>query len=147
MTCAHCAAEMPVTSAFCPACGLPSSSDRGEWFAGDRTDAVLGAIAYFAVLPAILLLAVPAIRSKHFLRFHCWQALLFAAGTVLIGLALKLLFMIAAFLPAGFLLFWLLLGVSSIAVVLLWMVLVIKALQGYGYELPVIGPVAARLAA
>lgn len=106
----------------------------------------MGALAYVGLFPAIVLLVVPAARNRRFVRFHCWQSLLFGAATVLIGMAVKLFFLIFSILPVvGFLISWLLLGVASIAVVILWLALVVKALQGEPYELPFLGPLATRL--
>jgi uncharacterized membrane protein len=113
----------------------------------DSREALLGAAAYLAVFPAIVLLAIPATRASRFVRFHSWQSLLFAGAAVVTGLVLKLLFLLLSIVPAvGFLFSWLLGGVVSIALVVLWAVLFVKVLQRDCYELPVIGPLAARLA-
>jgi uncharacterized membrane protein len=146
MICPHCAAEMPEISSFCPACGLAVRAAE-DLTAGDVKDALLGAAAYLTVVPAVVLLAVPALRRSPFVRFHAWQSVFFAAAAAVLGLALRLLFVILSILPLlGFLLAWLLIGVGAIAVAVTWVVLVVKAAQGHGYELPVIGPLAARVA-
>ena len=106
----------------------------------------MGGLAYVGLLPAVVLLLVPATRRRQFVRFHCWQSLLFTAATVLAGFAVKLLFLLFSLLPVvGFLISWLLLGIVSIAVVVLWLALIVKALQGETYELPFLGPLASRL--
>ena len=115
--------------------------------ATDARDALLGALAYLTVVPAILFLAVPAFRSSRFVRFHSWQSVFFAIATAIAGFLVKLVFMIFSILPAiGFLLAWLSVGVASIALVIIWVVLAVKAVQGQSYELPVLGRMAARLA-
>ena len=107
----------------------------------------MGAVAYVGILPAALMLAIPATRRRAFVRFHCWQALLFVAATALAGVGVKLFFLIFSVVPmAGFLLSWLLLGVVSIAVAILWLVLIVKALQGESYQLPQLGSISIRLA-
>src|SRR5205823_1137461 len=126
--------------------GCPVNSER-ELPAADSTDLLLGAVAYLLVVPAILFLLIPAIKSRRFVRFHSWQSLLFAVSTGILALILKILFAIFSILPViGFLLAWLSLGLGFLAVVVLWVVLVTKAAQGQTYELPLIGPLAARLA-
>jgi uncharacterized membrane protein len=142
MICSYCAAEMPEVSAFCPDCGR-SVAAAAEIRAYDLTEALMGAAAYLAVLPAIVLLAIPATRNKSFVRFHCLQSLLFAAAAAILGLTVKLFFLIFSLLPiVGFLFSWLLLGIVSIGITVLWVVLIVKAAQGNCYELPIIGPVA-----
>jgi len=135
---------MPDVSAFCPACG--HSVDETS----DTTDSrakLLGAIAYVGIIPAIILLLVPALRNSRFVRFHAWQSVLFTIASAALGLALKLLFLIFAILPVvGFLLAWLSLGVGSLGIVILWIMLLVKAAQGHHYQLPVVGPLAEQLA-
>jgi uncharacterized membrane protein len=147
MICTHCSTEMPNISVYCPSCGHSVDSSSDEPCTADSREALLGAAAYVAVFPAIVLLAIPATRTSRFVRFHSWQSLLFAGATVVTGLVLKLLFLVLSMVPAvGFLFSWLLGGVVSIAFVVLWAVLFVKVLQRDCYELPVIGPLAARLA-
>jgi uncharacterized membrane protein len=147
MICTHCSTEMPNISVYCPSCGHSVDSFSDELCTADSREALLGAAAYVAVFPAIVLLAIPAARASRFIRFHAWQSLLFGAGAVVTGLVLKLLFLVLTIVPTvGFLFSWLLGGVVSIALVVLWAVLFVKVLQRDCYELPVIGPLAARLA-
>lgn len=145
MICPNCDAPMPDVSAFCPACGLSVTETPGALNSRDRA---LGALAYIGLIPAIVLLLIPALRSKRFVRFHSWQSLLFTIASALLGLALKLLFVILAILPVvGFLLAWLSLGIGSMGIFILWIVLLIKAALGHSYQLPLIGPMAEQLAA
>jgi uncharacterized membrane protein len=146
MICSHCAAEMPEISAFCPSCGRSVTAEP-ELTATRFQDAVLGALAYATFVPAIVFLAIPALKSSRFVRFHSWQSVFLAIATVVAGSALRLLFVILSILPlVGFLLAWLSLGVGLLAIVVVWAALVAKAARGQGYELPMIGPLAARLA-
>jgi uncharacterized membrane protein len=92
-------------------------------------------------------LLIPALRGNRFVRFHSWQSVLFTIASALLGLVLKLLFVILAILPVvGFLLAWLLLGIGSMGIFFLWVVLLIKAALGNYYQLPLIGPLAEQLA-
>lgn len=110
-------------------------------------DAILGGLAYVTVLPAILFLAVPALKSSRFVRFHSWQSVFFSIATAVTVILIKLLFTILSLLPVvGFLLAWLSVGVAFIAIVVTWVALAAKAVQRQSYELPVIGRKAAQLA-
>jgi uncharacterized membrane protein len=131
-------------SAFCPACGLSVAETPG---AIDSHDRALGALAYVGLIPAVILLLIPALRGNRFVRFHSWQSVLFTFASAVMGLALKLLFVILAILPVvGFLLAWLSLGIGSMGIVILWLVLLVKAALGNYYQLPLIGPFAEQLA-
>jgi uncharacterized membrane protein len=147
MICAHCSTEMPDVSSYCPVCGEPVHDRSAGFTALNLMDGVLGALAYFWVIPAIVLLSVPATRRSGFVRFHAWQGLLFAGSAMIVALVLRLAFMIFSVLGSlGFLVAWLLVGVAAIAVGIIWLALVIKAILGHSYELPFIGPVASSLA-
>jgi uncharacterized membrane protein len=141
---------MPEVSAFCPGCGraVPSHPEAGT---PDVTplsrDSLLGAVAYLGILPAVIVLAVPALKEKRFVRFHAWQSLLLAAGTVVVGIVTKLLFVVLSLFPyLGFLLAWLSAGLVALAVFFLWVATVTKATLGEAFELPFIGGWAASLA-
>lgn len=135
---------MPDVSAFCPACGLSLAETPG---AIDSRDRALGALAYVGLIPAVVLLLIPASRGNRFVRFHSWQSVLFTIASALLGLALKLLFGVLAILPVvGFLLAWLSLGIGSMGIFILWLVLLVKAALGNYYQLPLIGPFAEQLA-
>jgi uncharacterized membrane protein len=146
MICSYCAREMPDISGFCPACGRPVLSFN-ELKAEDATECLMGAAAYFALVPAIVFLCIPATRARQFVRFHAWQSVFFVISAVILSFVFRLLFLLLSILPlAGSLLAWLSAGVGFLAVAMLWAVLVTKAAQGQAYELPWIGPYAYRLA-
>ena len=137
---------MPEISAFCPGCGRSVNAPE-ELSAATARDAVMGGLAYVTVVPAIVFLAVPALRSNRFVRLHSWQSVFFFAAAAVMALLIKVLFAIFSILPAiGFLVAWLSVGVTFIAMVMVWVVLAVKAVQGQSYELPVLGRIAARLA-
>lgn len=141
---------MPEISAFCPGCGrsVPGRDDAGfpAVRAGNARDALLGAVAYVGLLPAVLLLALPSLRASRFVRFHSWQSVFFAILTVILAGLMRGLFAVFSFLGGvGFLFATLTVGLVFLAVVFLWLVLVVKALQREVYELPWLGRVAAGL--
>lgn len=152
MICSYCSATMPEASAFCPGCGRAvPSREHTETSPPEVTPlsrkAVLGALAYITVLPAVVLLVVPALKETRFVRFHAWQSLLFTAGTIMVGIVTRLLFMFLELFPfLGFLLAWLLAGLVALAVFFLWIAIVTKAALGESFGLPLVGQWAAKLA-
>lgn len=138
---------MPEISAYCPACGSSVNTESDPFHPSQTTDQLLGALAYVVVVPAIVLLLIPALRHRRFVRFHAWQSLLFTAAACVLALLLRLLFLLFSVLPfGGSLIAWLLIGVGGLAVTILWAALLVKAALGDRYELPVVGDWATRLA-
>jgi uncharacterized membrane protein len=136
---------MPDISAFCPACGRSTRSALPS--ARNLEERLLSAVAYVGVVPGMIFILVPAFRQKSFLRFHSWQSILFAASSVVLAVALRLLFPVFSVVPfVGFLIGWLSIGIGFLAILTLWMVLLIQAARGSRFEVPLIGPLAARLA-
>ncbi len=104
---------------------------------GDRGIAVL---AYLTFVPAAVLLFLPEFRSHRFVRFHAWQSVMIWGAFVVLTIVGLILSNVAAAMV--FLLFGIL---ASLAILFLWIVLSIKAWQGERFELPLIGPLAARM--
>ena len=128
-----------------------SPVERVQGTVGGLPETVAGALAYCTILPAIFFLLVEPYSRDRFVRFHSLQC---------IGLWLAALVMGAALRLAGFLLFFvpvlghlavLLLSLLSMVVTLgffvTWVVLIVKALQGERFELPVIGEFAEQKSA
>ena len=142
---------MPDVSAFCPVCGRSVQNDGESESPGSDVPplsriALVAVVAYMTFVPALIFLFVPALKNVRFVRFHALQSLLFVGATLVIAGATRLAFLVLALFPfLGFLWAWLLAGLVALAVTFLWVVLVIKAALGEAYELPVIGPWAARL--
>ena len=152
MICSYCSAEMPEISEFCPGCGRPVKTeaaipeDAVPSVAPLGLEALLAAVGYLSFIPAIVLLLIPQFRAKRFLRFHAWQSLLFCAAAAVSGVVTRILFAALALFPfVGYLLAWILAGLVSLALFFSWLLLLAKAALGESYELPWIGPYAARL--
>jgi uncharacterized membrane protein len=108
------------------------------------SDNAAGAVAYFTFIPAVILLLLPSYNSHSYVRFHAWQSILLSATVIAVSLLLSLavvLFVVfgAFFLIAIARLVWFLW-------IALWLVCVLKALNGRRFKLPIIGDMAAKQA-
>ncbi len=131
--CSRCESSMPAGAAFCPGCGrsMKALTSAERWAA---------VAAYFILLPAAVLLFLPAFRNSRFVRFHAWQSILLWGVFLVASVTGILLSNIAAAVLL------LLLGiVGSLGMFFLWMVLSLKAWQGERFELPWFGSLAERL--
>jgi uncharacterized membrane protein len=133
IVCGHCGVAMPNGAAFCPGCGRSmtplASAER-----------IAATVAYLPILPAAVLLFLPAFRQSRFVRFHAWQSVLLWSVFLVLTVVALLLSNVAA--AVVFLLFGIL---ASLAMFFLWALLTLKAWQGERFELPVFGTLATRL--
>jgi uncharacterized membrane protein len=136
---------MPDGAASCPGCGqsvLPDDQARGT--VGGRPETLAGALAYF-LLPAIVFLLAPPYSKNRFVRFHSFQCLGLCLGALVIGALLWVAGFALFFVPAlGRLLILLVSVVIPLAFFAVWVVLVVKALQGEMFKLPIVGHLADR---
>jgi len=133
INCPRCGAALPADAVFCPDC---------KWRLTPLTlrERVVAAAAYLPLIAPAVILFLPEFRKNRFVRFHAWQSLsLWIVFFVLIGVTV-LLSNVAS--PMAVLLFGIL---TSLAMLFLWVVLSIKALQGERFELPLFGWVPARM--
>jgi uncharacterized membrane protein len=105
------------------------SSPKQSYFSQNT----LGAIAYLAVIPAILLLLIPRSKKNPYVRFHAWQAIEIAVGTVFITYALTLTIVRGPFVSLG--LSYMALG----GIFLTCWFCGVMALRGTSIRLPLIG--------
>jgi uncharacterized membrane protein len=105
-----------------------------------QTERVAATGAYFTLVPAAILLFLPAFRNSRFVRFHAWQSILLWSVFLLASLTGILVSNIAAAVAL------LLLGIIGLlGMFFLWAVLSFKAWQGERFELPLFGALAERL--
>jgi len=147
ISCPSCAASMPDTAGFCPGCGrsmLPSP--RAQGMVGVLPVTLAGALAYF-LLPAIVFLLIQPYKNNRFVRFHSFQCIGMCLVAVVTGAVLRIAGVVLFFIPVlGHLLVWLLSMLVSLAFVMVWIVLVVKAMQGEMFKLPVAGEFAEKQA-
>lgn len=108
------------------------------------TDNAAGALAYITFVPAIVFLVLPPYNASPYVRFHAWQSIFLNVAAVIISIALSFLMVFFMFF-GGFVL----LAVSRLIWLLwfvLWLVCVLKALNGQRFKVPIIGDLAAKQA-
>ncbi len=139
---------MPDVSSFCPACGEPVPAAKPASVAtGGLSDHILGALAYLTFVPAIIFLLVEPFKRNRFIRFHSFQCIFLWAAGLLLGIALKLIFLVLRLIPLlGQLVVLLTYMILSLGCVILVIVLLVKAVQGEMFKLPFIGDQAEKQA-
>ena len=103
-----------------------------------------GAIAYITFIPAIIFLLLPPYNASSYVRFHSWQSILLNATAAVVSFFLSFVlvfFMVfgASFLVALTRLIWL-------AWFVLWLMCVVKALNGQRFKVPLLGDLAEKQA-
>ena len=102
------------------------------------------ALAYFTFVPAIFFLLIPPYNKNRYVRFHAWQSLMLNVSVILIS-----------FLMSFALVFFLVFDAELMVVIkrflwlgwfVLWLICVVKALNGQRYRLPILGQLADRQA-
>ncbi len=125
----------------------PLAEARAQGRVGALPESIAGALAYLTFIPAIIFLLVHPYSRNSFVRFHAIQSLLLWVASVLFAIALKLASVVLFIIPVlGPLLVWLVSTVVVLAAVVIWVVLVVKALQGEMFKLPMLGDFAAQQA-
>jgi uncharacterized membrane protein len=150
VSCPDCAAQMPDTAAFCPGCGKAAPVERpaeSTAAVGRLRENLAGGLAYLTFIPATIFLLVDPYKKNRFVRFHSNQCLLLWAVILIAGALLRLLAVAMVFIPvAGPLLMVVILVVALLAAFFTWLVLVVKALRGEMFKLPILGELADRYA-
>jgi uncharacterized membrane protein len=148
VSCPDCAAQMPDTAAFCPGCGKPAPMERtleSTAPVGRLRENLAGGLAYLTFVPAIIFLLVDPYKKNRFVRFHSNQCLLLSAVVLIAGALLRLFAVAMVFIPvAGPLLMVVILVIALLAAFFTWLVLVVKALRGEMFKLPLLGELADR---
>jgi uncharacterized membrane protein len=140
---------MPDQTAICPNCGyIKQAASRARGTVGVFPENIAGALAYITVIPPIIFLLIDPYRKNRFVRFHSLQCLLFWLAMFVIAAVLRLAEPVVFLIPNfGYLSFLLMAMLSALAAFVIWLVLVVKALQGEALKMPVVGDLAERQAA
>jgi uncharacterized membrane protein len=101
------------------------------------SDNAAGALAYVTIIPAIVFLIVEPYNRNSFIRFHSWQS-------IFLGIAAFAVDTIFSFIP---IIGWfILIPLFMIAFFVLWIIVIVKALKGERFKLPIIGKFAEQQA-
>ncbi|HUD55153.1 MAG TPA: DUF4870 domain-containing protein [Terracidiphilus sp.] len=100
------------------------------------SDNAAGALAYVTIIPAIIFLIVEPYNKNSYIRFHSWQS-------IFLGIAFVAIHIVLGIIP---LIGWLVLMLLDLGFLVLWIVVILKALKGERFRLPVIGKYAAQQA-
>jgi len=140
---------MPDTAAYCPGCGRAMGPvERAGGTVGALPKSFAGALAYFTIIPAVTFLLIEPYSKNRFVRFHSYQCIAMSLVALVVGALLRVVGFVVFFIPRlGPLLVWLVSGIIMLAFFAVWVVLVVKALQGEMFKLPVVGEFADRQAA
>jgi uncharacterized membrane protein len=100
------------------------------------------AISYFTFFPAALFLLVSPYKNSGSVRFHAWQSmLLFIAAFVV-----EIVFGAIALLTIGSVVLVYVLRVLSLVWIVVWLICVIRAMNGKRFRVPLLGGIAEKLA-
>jgi uncharacterized membrane protein len=118
---------------------------RGNVGALPRT--IAGALAYCTLIPAIVFLMAEPFKKDRFIRLHSFQSIGMFLVVCFSAAVLRIAGALLGFIPmVGPLLAVLLWMTMGLAVFILWIVLVVKALQGEMFQLPLLGKMAEQFA-
>jgi uncharacterized membrane protein len=101
------------------------------------SDKAAGAIAYLTVIPAIVFLMVEPYNRNSFVRFHSWQCIFLTIASIIVHTVLGFIPIIGWFV---------LIPIASLGFLVLWVIVLLKALKGERYHLPLIGQYAEQQA-
>jgi len=100
------------------------------------SDTAAGALAYVTIIPAIIFLLVEPYNRNSFVRFHSWQS-------IFLGIAAFAVDMVLTVIPV---VGWIILPFVGLGFLVVWIIVLLKALKGERYQLPLIGKFAAQQA-
>lgn len=139
--CPNCGTQL-ADGGVCPKCAATAPAATTTSNTG-LADNVAGALAYVTIIPAIVFLILEPFNKKRFVRFHAFQCLFFAVAWTALWIVLAFIGHIP-FLGWATVLLW---PLISLAGLVIWVVLLLKAYQNQMFKLPVIGDLAEKQAA
>src|ERR1700741_1239477 len=117
---------------------LPSATNQSG-----LSENAAGGLAYITVIPAIIFLIVAPYNNNSYIRFHSWQCIFMAIAWFVIDVAIGIFGrMLVFFRVISFALYPLI----ALAMLILWLMVLIKAFNGERFKLPIIGDLAEKQA-
>jgi uncharacterized membrane protein len=124
-----------------------SEIERAHGRVGAMPEPIAGALAYFTFVPAVIFLLVEPYKKNRFVRFHSFQCIGVFLAFVILAAVTRIAAVVFGLIPLLGPLFIVLLSVIlGLGFFILWLVLLVKALQGEMFKLPLIGDYAERQA-
>ena len=108
------------------------------------SDNAAGALAYVTFVPAIVFLVLPPYNTNPYVRFHAWQSILLTATAFVISLLLS--FVLVFFMVFGAFALLAITRLIWLGWFVLWLVCVLKALNGQRFKIPLLGDLAEKQA-
>ncbi len=160
--CSSCGAQ--VDGRFCPKCGAPQDAPAGATAApqqpayappppaqpvaaGGMEDNMAGALCYLlGFITGVLFLVLEPYNKRPFVRFHAFQSVIFSVGWIILSIALSIVMGIMSAVMHMWLVFLPLRMLIGLLGFILWLFCMYKAYNRELYQLPIVGPIAAKQA-
>ena len=110
------------------------------------SDNAAGGLAYITIIPAIIFLLVVPYNKNTYIRFHAFQCLFLAAAWLIIDIVLGIFGLFGLFGTFFQLIDVGLYSIVALAVIVLWLIALVKALNGERYMVPIVGKFAEKWA-
>jgi uncharacterized membrane protein len=99
------------------------------------------ALAYVTFIPAIIFLATAPYNQNPKIKFHSWQSICLFIASIVVRVAVGMLYPIFGWVMVS-MLSWLI----SLALFALWLVVIINAINGKAFKIPIIAAFAEKQA-
>jgi uncharacterized membrane protein len=155
--CPSCGA--PVEGRFCAKCGAPvegaprdagpspTPASPGTAAAPGMEDNVAGAVCYLlGFVTGVLFLVLEPYSKRPFVRFHAFQSILLCAAWIALSIALSIGFAIVGAVLHVWFMVMSLRALVGLLGFLIWLFCIYKAYNREWYQLPLVGPIAAKQA-
>jgi uncharacterized membrane protein len=100
------------------------------------SDNAAGALAYVTIIPAIIFLIVEPFNKNSYVRFHSWQSIFFGIAVFAVNIVLSVIPVIG----------WIIMPFIGLVFLVIWVYVLLKALNGQRFKLPLIGDLAEKQA-
>lgn len=108
------------------------------------SDNAAATISYFTFIPAIVFLLLPPYKESSYIRFHAWQSVLLSIAAFVVDIILGSIALLTLFLGTSALAYTF--RTISLLWFVLWLVCVIRAMNGKRFRIPLLGSIAEKLA-
>jgi uncharacterized membrane protein len=100
------------------------------------SDNAAGALAYVTIIPAIIFLIVEPFNKNSYVRFHSWQSIFLGIVFFAVSIVLSVIPIVG----------WIIMPFIDLVLLVIWVYVLIKALNGQRFKLPLIGDLAEKQA-